>query len=254
MTTGNELDFTTGAVMQRGGPPDALRTVFLEDNSSGAFDSLIDVDLGGASRVLLSGDTLNVRRYFLSPNGQQVAFIAGATATGTDLYVVNRATRAITKLTNIAGASGSVLEAAWHPSTDEIAFVQQPASGAVPQLWFIGSNGVNARQITVATMRLPTTPAGLMNYKMGWSPSGLNLAIVANPLEDDRFDLGVVNAAGTTRRLIANALTGPNAIFGLVWSTRIDRVGWPSGATRSPTPSTPDSWPLSIRRPLRSKR
>lgn len=123
----------------------------------------------------------------ISPDGRSMALILSKDG-NPDLYVMNLATRGLTRLTRTPTAvEGSP---AWSPDGSQIVYVSD-ASGS-PQLYVVSSRGGTP-------VRLTTT--GLQNAAPDWGPNGL---IACQSLVGGKFQIAVIDPKTRASRIVTD--------------------------------------------------
>jgi tol-pal system beta propeller repeat protein TolB len=144
---------------------------------------------------------LGLRSLFpdFSPDGERIVFMSGSFA-NFDLYVVDRSTGDVTRLTNSPGLDGFPV---YSPDGSKIAFVS--ARSGLPQVWVMNADGSDPVQLT-------TDPAP-KGQVPDWSPDGSRIAYQS--LATGHGDIYVMNADGSNPTRLT--FTDQNE-FGTAWS------------------------------------
>lgn len=106
-----------------------------------------------------------------------------------DLYVMNALGGDVTKLLDDPRAEHP---SSWSPDGKKLAFRRFDLSGNDTNLYVVGADGSNVRQLT--------SGAGLFDCCAVWSPDGKQIMFASNP--NGTHDIFVMNADGSTRRLL----------------------------------------------------
>jgi tol-pal system beta propeller repeat protein TolB len=145
--------------------------------------------------------TLGLRSLFpdFSPDGERIVFMSGSFA-NFDIYVVDRSTGQLTRLTDSPGLDGFPV---YSPDGSKIAFVS--ARSGRPQVWVMNADGSDPAQLT-------TDPAP-KGQVPDWSPDGSRIAYQS--MATGNGDIYVMNADGSNQTRLT--FTAQNE-FGTSWS------------------------------------
>ncbi len=173
-----------GAVKPRWSPDNRLLsyTSFIK-----RYPDVYTIDLSTGSRNRVAAYPGVNSGGAISPDGRSMALILSKDG-NPDLYVLNLASRNLTRLTRTPTAvEGSP---AWSPDGSQIVYVSD-ASGS-PQLWIVSARGG-------APSRLTTT--GLQNAAPDWGPNGL---IACQSLVGGRFQIALIDPKTKASRIITD--------------------------------------------------
>ncbi len=196
-----------------------------QDAARAAYvNRLMVFDLGGGrDRVLSRASDVAVPRW--SPMDDRLAYLARPADGATRQIFVRDPNRTV----QVTHAQGDVIDAAWSPDGQTIAYVAEDRQDPAPffyagdndytataltppdHLWVVPASGGTARRLTRGSWTIaPTDPGGIFSPQIAWTHDGraITFTRVENTFsgDDERSTLWQVDVArGTTRKLTTHA-------------------------------------------------
>lgn len=116
---------------------------------------------------------------------------SGGPPHGEDVYVVNADGTGLQRVTNDAA---SEFDPTWSPDGEQIAYRHQPGDDRTTDIWVIGADGRQPRNLSGDDGRPDWGPA--------WSPDGVWIAWNTAPDTGVGFNLGLIHPDGTGRSVV----------------------------------------------------
>lgn len=192
--------------------PDGTQIAFWSNRNAQAGIYIMDVYSGAVRRLPLSAGATATNLAW-SPDGTRLAF-ANHFSNQDTIYIVDADCRenCDNRVRRIVNLDANDTAPTWSPDGRELAYVSNWAWSSSWQVFLVGADGGNARELT---------RAGMFSAWPTWSPDGELIAFSSQRREARGWQIYVIKAecAGLLRvRCAAQRLTDAHDARGLAWS------------------------------------